>query len=131
MCKSNTKLKLCTCGDVISETTPHWVLFRKDLETRRQAVPLAVGQPSSMLDDDALVSFLMEAEFSRLLSDIHFFDFEYTPIEGDFLYIKVAAYELAFQYVNNSWSRGKVSDQSLMNEMQRVLQGRVVKAHTL
>ncbi len=78
MCNINGPFKLCTCAEKVDRTKPHWILHRY-LQSKEEIQ--LIGEFSNP-DPDQLRS---ERNLKRRLNLVNIFDFEYEPVEGDFL----------------------------------------------
>jgi hypothetical protein len=78
MCDINGPFHLCTCESAVDRSKPHWVLHR-NLQSKEEYQVVGLF---SNLDPYDLVS---SSSLKRRLNTTNVFDFEYEPVEGDFL----------------------------------------------
>ncbi len=78
MCDVNGPFKLCTCGTNVDRTKPHWILHRyiQSKEEYKVMGEFRTPNPYHQISTRSL---------KRRLNSINVFDFEYEPIEGDYL----------------------------------------------
>ncbi len=73
MCDLTGPFKLCTCSSEIDLSKPHWVLHRF-LESKEELFVCGEFINSNLIKN-----------VKRRLNKINVFDFEYMPVEGDYL----------------------------------------------
>jgi hypothetical protein len=78
MCDVNGPFKLCTCDTSVDRTKPHWILHRyiQSKEEYQVMGEFRTPNPYQQISTRSL---------KRRLNSINVFDFEYKPIEGDYL----------------------------------------------
>jgi hypothetical protein len=78
MCDVNGPFKLCTCDTSVDRTKPHWILHRfiQSKEEYQVMGDFRTPNPYQQISTRSL---------KRRLNSINVFDFEYEPIEGDYL----------------------------------------------
>ncbi len=78
MCDVNGPFKLCTCDTVVDRTKPYWILHRyiQSKEEYQVMGEFMTPNPYQQISTRSL---------KRRLNSINVFDFEYEPIEGDYL----------------------------------------------
>ena len=89
MCDINGPFKLCTCESDVDRTKPHWVLHRF-IQSKEEFQVMGLF---SILDSYDLVSL---QSLKRRLNTVKVFDFEYEPMEGDYLEL----------YLKPEWEEG-------------------------
>lgn len=89
MCDINGPFKLCTCESDVDRTKPHWVLHRF-IQSKEEFQVMGLF---SSLDSYDLVSL---QSLKRRLNTVKVFDFEYEPMEGDYLEL----------YLEPEWEEG-------------------------
>lgn len=99
MCSLKDGFKLCSCnnGD-IDYSKPYWILKRA-YSHGMQLNEWLIGESSipyttMMVDEDLLI---------RSLNSRNVFDFDYSPREGDKLYLYFPAEKYLIHYSNGSW----------------------------
>jgi hypothetical protein len=78
MCDVNGPFKLCTCDTSVDRTKPHWILHRyiQSKEEYQVVGEFRTPNPYQQISTRSL---------KRRLNSINVFDFEYDPIESDYL----------------------------------------------
>ncbi|MFA0467362.1 hypothetical protein AB4524_10715 [Vibrio breoganii] len=99
MCTPNDKLTLCTCGEEIDLSKPHWKLSRRN--------------PIQSIDRwEELGSFAFDSEMeindelvTEQINTRNCFDFEYQPQDGDVLYLQLhkSTHSLKYSKDRQQW----------------------------
>jgi hypothetical protein len=78
MCDVNGPFKLCTCDTNVDRTKPHWILHRyiQSKEEYQVMGEFRTPNPYHQISTRSL---------KRRLNSVNVFDFEYQPVEGDYL----------------------------------------------
>ena len=78
MCDVNGPFKLCTCGTNVDRTKPHWILHRyiQSKEEYKMMGDFRTPDPYHQISTRSL---------KRRLNSVNVFDFDYVPVEGDYL----------------------------------------------
>ncbi len=78
MCDLTGPFKLCTCSTDVDKSKPHWVLHRF-LETMEEVFVCG------LFNNPNLYELYLIKQLKKRLNTTNVFDFEYSPLEGDFL----------------------------------------------
>ena len=78
MCDINGPFKLCTCESAVDRTKPHWVLHRYLQSKESLEIMGMFSEPDPYI-------MISERSLRRRLNSVNVFDFDYVPVEGDYL----------------------------------------------
>ncbi len=78
MCDVNGPFKLCTCDTNVDRTKPHWILHRY-IQSKEEYQMMGDFRTPNLYQQNSTRSL------KRRLNSVNVFDFEYVPVEGDYL----------------------------------------------
>ena len=100
MCDLNGPFKLCTCSKEIDYSKPHWMLNTKAVGEGQ--VTSVVGL---MTHEINLFLEIRDRKIERRLNRYNVFDFDYSPIENDQLFLHENEDEfIELRFENGKWS---------------------------
>ena len=99
MCDLNGPFRLCTCGDNVDYTKPHWLL-RMNSTNDGEETMVTIGIMTPM----NLINKIERRKILRRLNTVNVFDFEYAPSENDQLELNLEEEDgYIFHFKKGKW----------------------------